>query len=93
MGALKATRRKQVLLAGIESHVCVYQTCRDLLDLGYEVQVVADAISSRAPENRQIGLERMKEAGATVTSTEMALFELLRVAEGPKFKEITKIVK
>lgn len=93
MGALKATGRKQVLLAGIESHVCVYQTCRDLLDLGYEVQVVADAVSSRAPENRQIGLERMKEAGATVTSTEMALFELLRVAEGPKFKEITRIVK
>ncbi|MBI1879731.1 MAG: hydrolase [Chloroflexi bacterium] len=93
MEALKATQRKQVLLTGIEAHVCVYQTCRDLLDLGYEVQVVADAVSSRAAENRQIGLERMKEAGATLTSTEMALFELLRVAEGPKFKEITRIVK
>jgi nicotinamidase-related amidase len=93
MEALKATGRKQVLLTGIETHICVYQTCRDLLDLGYEVQVVTDAVSSRTPENRQIGLERMKEAGATATSTEMALFELLRVAEGPKFKQITKIVK
>jgi nicotinamidase-related amidase len=93
MEALKKTNRKQVLLTGIEAHVCVYQTCRDLLDLGYEVQVIADAVSSRAAENRQIGLERMKEAGATITSTEMSLFELLRVAEGPQFKEITKILK
>ncbi len=93
MDALKAIQRKQVLVTGIESHVCVYQTCLDLLNLGYEVQVVADAVSSRTAENRQIGLERMKEAGATLTSAEMALFELLRVAEGPKFKEITKIVK
>lgn len=93
MEALKATGRKQILLTGIEAHICVYQSCRDLLDLGYEVQVVTDATSSRTPENRQIGLERMKEAGATMTSAEMALFELLRVAEGPKFKEITRIVK
>lgn len=93
MDALKATGRKQVLLAGIESHVCVYQTCVDLLNLGYEVQVVSDAVSSRAPENRQLGLARMQQAGATLTSVEMALFELLRVAEGPKFKEITRIVK
>jgi nicotinamidase-related amidase len=93
METLKGNQRKQVLLAGIESHICVYQSCLDLLNLGYEVQVVADAVSSRTAENRQIGLERMKEAGATLTSTEMALFELLRVAEGPKFKEITRIVK
>lgn len=93
MEALKATGRKQVLLSGIEAHVCVYQTCRDLLDRGYEVQVVTDAVSSRTVENRQIGLERMKEAGATLTSAEMALFELLRVAEGSQFKEITKIVR
>lgn len=91
--ALQATGRKQVLLAGIESHVCVYQTCLDLLHLGYEVQVVNDAVSSRTPENRQLGLARMQQAGATLTSVEMALFELLRVAEGPKFKEITRIVK
>jgi nicotinamidase-related amidase len=91
--ALKETGRSQILLTGIESHVCVYQTCCDLLEQGYQVQIVTDAVSSRTAENRQLGLERMKEAGATLTSTEMALFELLRVAEGPKFKEITRIVK
>ncbi len=93
MEALAATQRKQVLLAGIESHVCVYQTCLDLLNFGYEVEVVTDAVSSRTEENRQIGLARMQQAGATLTSTEMTLFELLRVAAGPKFKEITRIVK
>jgi nicotinamidase-related amidase len=91
--ALQATQRKQILLTGIESHVCVYQTCLDLLNLGFEVQVVTDGVSSRTAENRQLGLDRMKEAGAAWTSTEMALFELLRVAEGPKFREITRIVK
>lgn len=86
-------RRKQIVIAGIETHVCVYQTTMDLLRLGYEVQVVADAVSSRTIENKQIGLQRMSNAGVILTSTEMILFELLRVAEGPKFKEILKIVK
>lgn len=93
MRALKATKRKQVLLAGIESHVCVYQTAVDLLGLGYEVQVVADAVSSRSVQDRHIALTKMNDAGASLTSTEIALFELLRVAEGPKFREILKIIK
>jgi nicotinamidase-related amidase len=80
-------------MTGIETHICVYQTTVDLLNQGHEVQVVADAVSSRTAENRQIGLDRIKEAGASLTSTETALFELLRVAEGPQFKEISKIVK
>jgi len=93
MAQLAALQRGQILLTGMETHICVYQTALDLRRRGYEVQVVADAVSSRAAENKQIGLERMKEAGARLTSTEMALFELLRAAEGPKFKEIAKIVK
>lgn len=93
MQELEALDRKQVLIAGIEAHVCVYQTTMDLLELGYEVQIVADAVSSRAAENREIGLARMKDAGASLTSTETALFELLKVARGVKFKEILKIVK
>jgi nicotinamidase-related amidase len=93
MEAFKSLGRHQVLLTGIEAHVCVYQTALDLLDMGYDVQVVTDAVSSRIAENKQIGIDRMKEAGATLTSTEMALFELLRVAEGEQFKAITKIVK
>lgn len=85
--------RTHILIAGIESHVCVYQTVADLIDQGYHVQVVADAVSSRTAQNRAIGLDRMKATGATLTSTESALFELLGVAEGPAFKEIIKIVK
>jgi nicotinamidase-related amidase len=93
MTALKATDRRQILVTGIETHVCVYQTTLDLLSLAYEVQLVVDATSSRTPENKAIALERMKTAGATLTSTEMALFELLRVAEGNKFRAISRLVK
>lgn len=90
---LKSLKRKQVLLAGMESHVCVYQTALDLLKNGYEVSVVADAVSSRSAENRRIGIDAMRDAGALVTSVEMALFEMLVVAEGDIFREIVKIVK
>jgi len=93
MQALEATNRRQVLLAGVEAHVCVYQTAVDLLERGYEVQVVADAVSSRSVQDRQIALAKIKDAGGSLTSTEAALFELLRVAEGAKFKEILKIIK
>jgi nicotinamidase-related amidase len=93
MEQLKPLNRKQALVAGIESHVCVYQTVVDLVSMGYEVQVVADAVSSRTPENKMVGLERCKELGASVTSTETALFELLRVAEGDRFKQMLKVVK
>jgi len=91
--ALKASGRNQVLIVGIEAHVCVYQTAADLLKLGYEVQVVSDAVSSRTLENKEVGLQKMRDAGVGLTSTEMALFELVRVAEGQQFKEILKIVR
>ncbi|MFP3896438.1 MAG: hydrolase [Anaerolineales bacterium] len=88
-----ALGRRQILLAGIEAHVCVYQTARDLLARGYEVHVIADGVSSRTAENRRIALERMQADGAHLASTEMVLFELLQRAEGPTFKEILNIVK
>lgn len=90
---LLATNRQQILLCGIETHVCVYQTTVDLLASGYDVSVVADAVSSRSAENREIGLQRIRDEGAKITSVEMALFELMRVAGGPKFKEISNILK
>jgi hypothetical protein len=90
---LRATGRKQVLLAGIEAHVCIYQTAVELLQLGYEVEVVADAVSSRTAENKQIALAKLQQIGACLTSVEMALFEMLGKAEGPAFKAIVKIVK
>jgi len=91
--ALKALNRKEILIAGIETHVCVYQTAVDLVNLGYEVQIVADAVSSRTMENKKIGLQKMRDAGVSLTSTETALFELLKVAEGKQFKEILKVIK
>ena len=90
---LSALQRCQVLLSGIEAHVCLYQTTVDLVATGYEVHVLADAVSSRTAENKAIGLQKMKDAGASITSVEAALFELLRVAEGPMFKQIIGIVK
>ncbi|WP_372678673.1 hydrolase [Desulfosarcina sp.] len=91
--ALKALDRSQVLIAGIETHICVYQTAVDLVKMGLEVQVMTDAVSSRTPENKAIGLQRMRDAGAGWTSVETALFELLGVAEGETFKALLKIVK
>jgi nicotinamidase-related amidase len=91
--AIAATGRRQALIAGIEAHVCVYQTSMDLLEKGYEVQVAADAVSSRSPRNRDIGLEKMRDAGIAITSVEIALFELLKTAEAEKFREISKILK
>ena len=91
--ALKALNRKQVLIVGIEAHVCVYQTAADLVDLGYEVQVVTDAVSSRNVRNKEIGLQKMRDSGASLTSVETVLFELLKVAGGERFKKILKIVK
>lgn len=85
--------REQVLLAGLESHVCVCQTGLDLLGLGIEIFVVADAVASRTAENARLGLERLRAAGAVVVSTEMALFELLATASAPEFKAVQALVK
>jgi len=93
MKALKSVERRQVLLCGIEAHVCVYQTALDLLEFGYDVHLVADAVSSRTVRNREIGVEKMRDRGVHLASAEMVLFELIRTAEDPKFKEILKIVK
>jgi nicotinamidase-related amidase len=90
---MEALSRRKVILIGIESHVCVYQTAKDLIKNGYTVYVVADAVSSRTAANCAVGLETMKSAGAHITSAEMLLFELLRSAGDAKFKEIYKIVK
>ena len=91
--SLNTLERKQLLIAGIETHVCVYQTVIGLVDLGYEAQVLADAVSSRELINKEIGLQRMKDHGAVVSSVEMVLFELLERAGGDRFKEIIEIIK
>jgi nicotinamidase-related amidase len=85
--------RDQIMLCGIESHVCVSQTAEDLLSRSVEVHVAQDAVSSRTEENRALGLHKMEQAGAIRTSVETALFELLRAAGTPEFKEVQALVK
>jgi nicotinamidase-related amidase len=93
VAALEAAGRRQVLLCGIEAHICVYQTARDLVAKGYEVFVAADAVSSRKASSRDVALTQMGRSAAQLTTVEMALFEMLGVAKGPEFKEIVRIVK
>jgi len=90
---LESLGRKHVLLLGIETHVCIYQSAMDLLELGYRVHVIADAVSSRTEENKRLALTKIRDLGATLTTTETALFELLKVAEGPRFKAMLEIVR
>jgi nicotinamidase-related amidase len=85
--------RTQALICGIETHVCVSQTAHDLIAQGIEVHVAQDAVSSRTAENRDLGLRKMERAGAVLTSTETALFEMLGAAGGPEFKTIQGLVK
>ena len=80
--ALETSKRKQVLICGIEAHICVYQTTMALLRAGYEVQVVTDCVSSRDPENKMVSLFKMGSGGASPTTVETALFELLKVGRG-----------
>mgnify|MGYP006278022507 CR=1 FL=1 len=93
VSALQQTGRKQVLLVGMESHVCVYQSARDLLAQGYEVFVIADAISSRNPDNKEIGLQAMVQLGAHPACVEMVLLDLVQVAEGDRFRKVLQIIK
>lgn len=90
---LESNNRKQVVLIGIETHICVYQTAVDLLRNGYEVFVIADAVSSRTVDNKAIGIEMIRHEGAKILSTEAVLFALMRTAEHPKFRDIAKLVK
>lgn len=90
---LAALERQQILLCGVETHVCVYQTAGDLLGAGYAVQIVADAVSSRTPENKEIALRRLASDGVKLSSTEMALFELTRVSGTDEFRAISRLVK
>ncbi len=90
---VKELKRSQVILTGIEAHICIYQTAMDLVAKDLDVHVIADAVSSRRPENKDIALQRLNAEGASLSTTEMALFELLKDAKHPNFKDIAKLVK
>ena len=91
--ALKNSGKKQVVIFGIETHICVSQTTNALIQEGFEVSVIRDACGSRSELEYLAGLERMKDNGAHVLTTEIALFEWLKGAKHPKFKEVQMLIK
>ncbi|MFQ5412092.1 MAG: hydrolase [Phycisphaerae bacterium] len=91
--ALRQTGREHVILAGIETHICIQQTVLDLIRVDYIPFIAADAVGSRFLEDRTHGLDRMRHAGAEITTTESLLFELIKRCDHPRFKEILNLVK
>ena len=91
--ALKKLGRDQVMLCGIETHVCIYQTAFDLLHQGKQVAVAVDAVSSCSPTDREIGLKRMSELGVQSMGAQMMMFEILRKAGTEQFKKVAHILK
>ena len=93
MDAVRATRRHQILLCGVETHICVSQTALDLAANGFQAHIAADAVSSRTLEKHKLGMERLRDSGVLPCAAEAAVYELLREAGTPEFKSILKLVK
>lgn len=90
---LQELNAKQILLCGIEAHICVNQTAHDLLSEGYQVHLLQDCISSRTTHDKHTGIEKMRLSGVIPSNVEMALFELMRDSRHEKFKEIQQLIK
>ena len=90
--ALESSEKKQILLCGIEAHICILQTALELIENGFEVFIAADAVSSRDPENKRLAVERMRQHGVEIVVTESVLFEWLRDAAHPAFREVRKFL-
>lgn len=93
MDKLRATGASQIVLCGLETHVCVNQTAHDLLNENYEVHILTDCVSSRFTPDKETALRKMQASGVVPSSVEMALFELLRDARHEQFKEIQNLIK
>lgn len=91
--AIDKLGRKKVILTGMETHICVLQSARDLLENGYEVFVARDGVTSRTEENFLNGLEIMKDMGAVISNTETIMYDLLKKAGTPEFKVLSKLIK
>ncbi|MDO8953992.1 MAG: isochorismatase family protein [Gammaproteobacteria bacterium] len=87
---IKASKRKQIILAGLETHLCVLQTALELIDKKYQVYVVADATNSRFPEDKAIALQRLQQCGVQIISKQMLLFEWARDGKNPAYKALSK---
>lgn len=90
---LSKNKKSQIILCGIEAHICVLQSALDLIERGFDVAVVVDAIGSRNQTDKKIALERLKQEGVKLVTFESILFELCRDAKNPVFKEISSIIK
>lgn len=91
--SLKKLEVQTLILTGIETHICISQTAIEGVDLGYRLCVVSDAVSSRNLDDKAVGLDRLRESGVTIVSTEMLIYELLKKAGTPEFKETLKLIK
>ncbi len=91
--ALKATGKKDLLISGIETHICVYQTAIDLIKTGYNVHVLTDCVGSRYHVNKTAGLEKIRDGGGILTTVETALFEMMKSVDHPHFKQIINLIK
>ncbi|NLJ33257.1 MAG: hydrolase [Firmicutes bacterium] len=90
---LRGLGRKKLIVTGMETHVCVLQSVRDMLSLGFHVHVVGDGVCSRTKENYRNGLEQMSAMGAVITNTETVVFDLLKRAGTPEFKKLSRLIK
>ncbi len=90
---LREQHIEQVMIVGIEAHICVSQTAHDLLQLGYQVHLIREAIGARLPANREVALTKMQRAGAILSSVEMALFEMMKASDAAEFKAVQKLIK
>lgn len=90
---LESLNRKKIIITGMETHICVFQTVRDLLAKGYEVFLVSDAVCSRSKDNYKNGLRLIESMGAMITNTETVIFDLLKEAGTPEFKTLSKLIK
>ncbi|MBV9209746.1 MAG: isochorismatase family protein [Acidobacteria bacterium] len=93
LAELERTRARHIIVCGIEAHVCVNQTTHDLLARGYKAHLLTDCITARAEQNKRLAFFKMQQSGAILSSTEMALFELMRDARHEQFKAIQKLIK
>ena len=93
MNLIRATGRKQIVVVGIETHICVSQTCHDLHAAGYEVVVCPDAVSARTQDRHKLGMERIRDAGIVPCHTEAVAYEWCKSADNPQFRHMLSIVK
>jgi nicotinamidase-related amidase len=93
LSAIHSFRRNQIIVVGMEAHVCVLQTCLDLIKAGFQIHLVADAVASRVKENRDIAIDILRQGGAVITSTEIVIFQWAYRANTENFRKILPVVK